>query len=53
MRDSNSIPEEVFVLLRVCGVRTSAPSFTVYVDPHRYFYDGELQIVADVDVIGI
>ena len=51
-RGLESIPEEVYVLFRVCEVRTPAPSLVVYVDPHRYFCDGVLQIVTDVEVAG-
>lgn len=51
MRDLNYVPSEVYVLLRVSGVRTPFPSLAVYKDPHRRFYEGGLQVVSDVQVV--
>lgn len=46
MREPNDVPEKVYVLLRVSGVRTPRPSYAQHVDPHRAFYEGRLRVIA-------
>ena len=42
-------PKELYIIFRVSNVLRS-PTLTVYLDPHRLFYAGDLRIVSDVEV---
>ena len=42
-------PKELYIIFRVSNV-LSSPKLTVYPDPHRLVYAGDLRIVSDVEV---
>ncbi|KII91731.1 hypothetical protein PLICRDRAFT_173538 [Plicaturopsis crispa FD-325 SS-3] len=50
-RASDVIPAQVYVLLRVSGVRSPQPSLAIYVDLFNALHNGELRIVSDVQVV--
>ena len=46
---SISPPKDLYIIFRVSHI-LSSPTLTVYPDPHRLFYAGDLRIVSDVKV---
>lgn len=54
-RDGTDVPEEVYAIIRVSGVRmreTSSCQWTAHPDPHRLFFEGRLLNVSNsIDVM--
>jgi hypothetical protein len=45
-------PEAIYAIIRVSNVLSHEPSWKIYPDPHRFFYDGVLlNVSSDVDVM--
>jgi len=49
IQESASPPKELYIIFRVSNVRES-PTLTIYPDPHRLLFTGDLCIVSDVEV---
>ncbi|KAI0058520.1 hypothetical protein BV25DRAFT_1919220 [Artomyces pyxidatus] len=47
-RDVYAIPRDVFIILRVSGVNSPSPQFTVHTDPHLCLYTGRLLVASDI-----
>jgi len=49
IHESVSPPKELYIIFRVSNVRES-PTLTMYPDPHRLLFTGDLRIASEVEV---
>ncbi|KAH9928331.1 uncharacterized protein B0H18DRAFT_1118012 [Fomitopsis serialis] len=48
-RASHGVPQDVYVIIRVSEIKSAQPKHDIYLDPHKWFYEGGLVIRSDIE----